>query len=203
MDIDIRCPACHRRVSIPEGFLGKRIKCPRCQQYVLAWDEEEMGEPPPGEEDEDKDEREEIDKEELRRRKKVRKKARQIVDGPATALIITGWLNGLSYVLGSAAILVGLPVPVVGTDEPVALTGGILALAIIIVVVLTGVFGVLVVIGGQQMRRLKSYGLGLTAAILALIPVLSACFPIGTPVGIWAIIALNQPEVKEAIAGQY
>jgi hypothetical protein len=56
----------------------------------------------------------------------------------------------------------------------------------------------LVIYGALQMRSLKSWGLALTASILALIPCLGPCCCIGIPVGIWSLVVLNKPEVKGA-----
>ena len=55
----------------------------------------------------------------------------------------------------------------------------------------------LVIYGALQMRGLKSWGLSLAACIVAMIPCFSSCCcVIGLPVGIWAIVILNKPEVK-------
>lgn len=59
----------------------------------------------------------------------------------------------------------------------------------------------LILFGGVQMARLKSRGLGLTASVLAMIPFFSSCCCVlGLPVGIWAIVTLNQQDVKAAFA---
>jgi hypothetical protein len=48
------------------------------------------------------------------------------------------------------------------------------------------------------MRKLESFGLCMTASILAMIPCLSPCCILGLPFGIWALVVLNKPEVKSA-----
>jgi hypothetical protein len=56
-------------------------------------------------------------------------------------------------------------------------------------------------VGGIRMRRLRSYGLAVTGAIIMAIPCLSpASCPcgFGLIVGIWAIVVLLNPEVKSA-----
>ncbi len=59
----------------------------------------------------------------------------------------------------------------------------------------------LVLYGGLQMRRLQSYGLSMTACILSFIPCFTSCCCIlGLVFGIWGIVALNKPEVKEAFS---
>lgn len=57
---------------------------------------------------------------------------------------------------------------------------------------------VLMIFGGIRMKNLQSWGLALTASILAMIPCLSPCCLIGLPIGIWALVVLMKPEVKAA-----
>ncbi len=54
-----------------------------------------------------------------------------------------------------------------------------------------------VLFGALKMKGLESYGLGMAAAIVALIPC-CPCGCIGIPVGIWSLVVLNKPEVKSA-----
>lgn len=54
-----------------------------------------------------------------------------------------------------------------------------------------------VLFGALKMKSLESYGLGMAAAIVALIPC-CPCGCIGIPVGIWSLVVLNKPEVKSA-----
>jgi hypothetical protein len=55
---------------------------------------------------------------------------------------------------------------------------------------------VLILIGAGRMQSLRSYEFAFTAAILAMIPCLTPCCILGLPFGIWALVALNKPEVK-------
>jgi hypothetical protein len=48
------------------------------------------------------------------------------------------------------------------------------------------------------MRHGENYGVALTAAILASIPLLSACIWFGISFGIWALIVLRRPAVRAA-----
>jgi hypothetical protein len=54
------------------------------------------------------------------------------------------------------------------------------------------------IFGGIQMCRGRSYGLSVTASILAAIPCLSpsACCLLGMGIGIWALVVLFNPDVK-------
>ena len=58
-------------------------------------------------------------------------------------------------------------------------------------------FMLAIIAGSICMLCLKGYSGALTAAILAVIPVCSPCFVLGIPFGIWAIVLLRKPDVKE------
>lgn len=57
---------------------------------------------------------------------------------------------------------------------------------------------VVVFLGGLKMRQLQSWGLAMGGSIVAIIPCIGSCCCIGIPVGIWALVVLNKPEVKNA-----
>jgi predicted Ser/Thr protein kinase len=57
--------------------------------------------------------------------------------------------------------------------------------------------GVPVIIGAVNMLRLGSHRWATAAAVLALLP-FGLAWPIGLPVGIWALLVLTDPEVKAA-----
>ena len=52
--------------------------------------------------------------------------------------------------------------------------------------------------GGIQLRKLESQTLCTLAAILAIIPCFSSCCCVlYAPIGIWALIAMNRPDVRD------
>lgn len=55
----------------------------------------------------------------------------------------------------------------------------------------------LVLLGAIRMRKLKSYGLSVTAAALSMVPC-SVCCLISFPVGIWALVVLLDQRVRAA-----
>ena len=55
-----------------------------------------------------------------------------------------------------------------------------------------------ILIGAIQMVRFKMWGYSLTASILAMINIGTCCCILGLPVGIWSLIVLFQPQVKNA-----
>ena len=62
--------------------------------------------------------------------------------------------------------------------------------------VLGMIFGGVIIYGCLQMMKLESYGLGMAACILAMVPCLSPCCILGIPLGIWGLVVLNDPVVK-------
>jgi hypothetical protein len=57
--------------------------------------------------------------------------------------------------------------------------------------------GFVIAFGGLKMKNMQSYGLAMTASILAMLPC-SCCCIIGLPLGIWSLVVLMKPEVKAA-----
>jgi phage FluMu protein Com len=118
------------------------------------------------------------------------------VSAPAVCLIVTAVLGLCLQVLGILANIfnVGLMAHQMGNrgHVPIVFTGpiaiGFGALGIILTIV--------VLVGAIRMKNLESYGLAMTASILALIPCTSPCCLLGLPFGIWAIVVLSDPVVK-------
>ncbi len=54
------------------------------------------------------------------------------------------------------------------------------------------------ILGALKMMKLQSRGLVMAAVVLTMLPISSCCCPIGIGVGIWALMTLNDPEVKAA-----
>lgn len=121
----------------------------------------------------------------------------QRVNGPGISLMVTAIIGMLLQLLGMLSNLlgVGLGAAEGGEDQlAVMMSGGVGVVANIIGIII----GVIVLIGAMKMRKLESYGLAMTASILAMIPCVSPCCILGLPFGIWAVVVLAKPEVKEA-----
>ena len=123
---------------------------------------------------------------------------RQKVQAPGVALMVVGWLGvvvSIGMMVVAAIILVERahnPPPPRGGDP--AVMGTVLGICGLVSLVAC----VIVAVGGQRMRECRSWGLALTAAILALssILLLGLCSIFVVPFGIWALVVLVQPEVK-------
>ena len=53
-----------------------------------------------------------------------------------------------------------------------------------------------ILFGAIQMARMKTYGLAMTANIMAVIPCFSPCCIIGIPFGVWGLIVLCNGQVQ-------
>lgn len=123
------------------------------------------------------------------------------VNGPAMGLIIVAILNFItaaaSLVLNLAgASMMHMPnMPNMPNEAWVRMFSGTVGIVTNIISVL---IGVLILMGGLKMKKLESHGLAVTASILALLPCTSPCCLIGLPIGIWALVVLFRPEVKNS-----
>lgn len=131
-----------------------------------------------------------------------RDQARAMVQGPATALLVTGILCVVFALIGIVGNLFGTgfqPAPEDVPPEmrqlfemlsqmqgPMAVVSSLIGLAI------SG----LMIYAAQKMRALEGFALAVTAAILGMVPCTSPCCCIGLPVGIWVLVVLFKPEVK-------
>jgi hypothetical protein len=68
--------------------------------------------------------------------------------------------------------------------------------------IVVGTTNLLAIVGGFAMRRLGSYGLSMTGAIISIIPCVTGCCFTGMPLGIWALVVLVRPEVKAGFAAK-
>lgn len=132
----------------------------------------------------------------------VRSAAAAKVKGPAIGIIVVGILGALGSLAGIAQNVLGLSM--MGDEEQMQqipewarmLAGG----AGIALNALALIGSVFVLFGGLQMRKLKGRGLCIAASVVAMLPFLSGCCCVGIPIGIWALIVLSKPDVKQAFA---
>ena len=130
------------------------------------------------------------------------------VNGPATALLVIAVINLVLALWGvvNSLMTLGRPQqavedlpPMEGMDPNMTLQF-IQGMGVVGVVVylLAIAIAVVILMGALKMKRLQSWGLAMAAAILAMIPCLSPCCLLGLPFGIWALVVLNDPQVKSA-----
>src|SRR5262245_49792592 len=223
----IRCPSCTRSLALPDDLAGQQVKCPSCETTFTAeaapaepplpsrsplpplpegaYGEEPV--PPPGLPQAPPPSREERygrweDDDDYRvERRASQEEARRAVSAPATALQVVGWLLIAGGILVMVCGCVGLAGEM-GRGRPNRNADAEAAMGMVIFAMMALaylVLGMLIVMGASRMKRLESYGWGMAASILAIV----SGGILGIAFGIWALVALNRPEVKRAFPGQY
>lgn len=127
--------------------------------------------------------------------------ALQAVKGPAIALIVTASLGLVYYLLSGVFTLVtgGMMLqhempPDISPHVRAFLEGARGPLAGVINLVIAAMDG-FVLYGAINLLRLRNRGTAVAASIVAMLPCQCCCL-FGLPAGIWALIALNKPEVR-------
>jgi hypothetical protein len=133
------------------------------------------------------------------------------VKAPAIALLVVGIINIplALYNIASSLMTMGAPQQALqGPNMPpdmdpqamegiTALVQGMGMVGVVLAVIALAL-AVVIIMGATKMMKLESYGMAMAGAILAMIPCLSPCCLLGLPFGIWAIVVLNNPDVKSA-----
>jgi phage FluMu protein Com len=212
MAIEFRCPQCNRLLRTGDETAGRHAQCPECgaitpvpastaasespaPQYVPA-----AGNPFAVDAAEAQPPSDNPYQSPMSTACFVQRLPEQLalqrVAGPATALIVMSVLGMICDLLSLAFILVftfgNLPGgPKVGFDD----FGGMFNMSVAIIGLPAGI---VMLIGAIKMKKLESYGLAMTAAVIGVIPYLSPCCPFGIPFGIWALVVLSDGAVKAA-----
>ncbi|HPM84681.1 MAG TPA: hypothetical protein PLF81_28445 [Candidatus Anammoximicrobium sp.] len=128
------------------------------------------------------------------------------VNGPAIGLIVTAILGFLGQGAGLVMNLAGIGAGAGAVPENIppeqaqmfeminSVSGGIGIVGSLIGLAV----GVVILLGALKMKSLTSYGFAMASAVLAMIPCVSPCCLVGLPIGIWAVVVLNDPAVKSA-----
>jgi predicted Zn finger-like uncharacterized protein len=177
MSITVNCPHCQQQSIVVEQHNGRNVKCPSCgQSFQVAFpipDDEHAVVPPTA-------------SHEVQSSREVR----QQLLGPAIGLIVTGGLTTLMGLMFLPALLfpglMGEQVPI----DPAELVFSLLFM------LLSLTLGIITLHGSIKMIQLQSHSLSMAAAIAAMVP--CYCCLLGLPMGIWALIVLNDKEVKQA-----
>lgn len=125
------------------------------------------------------------------------------VNGPAIGLIVTAVIGFIATVIGTlwnmmaAGAGMGMNQPGMNPEMErfVSMFSGTMG-------IVSGIIGLvvagLILFGALKMKKLESYGWAMTSSILAMIPCISPCCLLGLPIGIWALVVLAKPEVKNS-----
>jgi hypothetical protein len=127
--------------------------------------------------------------------------ALQQVQGPATGLIVTAALGFLAAIAGLLMNIFGVTMGAAGMQGSEEMpqwvnmmSGG---LGIVQSILAMGM-SVLILLGALKMKKLENYTFSIIATIVAMVPCISPCCLVGLPIGIWALVVLNKPEVKSS-----
>lgn len=55
-----------------------------------------------------------------------------------------------------------------------------------------------IIFAALKMKDLQQWGVAVAASVLAVIPCVSPCCVLGLPIGIWCLVVLMRPDVKDA-----
>ena len=118
--------------------------------------------------------------------------------GPAMGLIATAVIGSLTQIVSLLANVLGAGLGAMGGGDGGGMlnlfSGGVGILFNLIGLAVAGLIGY----GAMQMMKVTKYNLCMAASVVAIIPCVSPCCIIGLPIGIWALVVLNQPDVKAA-----
>ncbi len=127
------------------------------------------------------------------------------VQGPATALLVTGILGAIAVLIGGALAMSGVGATAPAGDLPPELqkvvemlrqlqSPAMVAIDSIIKLAVAG----LIIFASSRLKKLESFPVVVTAAILAMVPCTSPCCCVGLPVGIWVLVAIFKQDVKSS-----
>jgi predicted Zn finger-like uncharacterized protein len=208
----VKCPKCQTSFTAavdepePEGIVSEPMPAARKRPPAR----EEPDEEETTSDDDDAYEGRDNDADEPPRRRRRRKRNRisdryredalAAVSAPAICLIV---FASLSVAVNLAHIAIRVLGSQVAAAPPPGPQGQQFAQGILIGTILgnvangIGIFlQVLVILGAIRMKQLKSYGLAMTASIVAMLPC-GVCCLLGLPFGIWSLVVINRPDVKE------
>lgn len=123
------------------------------------------------------------------------------VYGPSMGVIVAGVMSGLSglaqLLMASRRSMYGIGA-FYGADESYRVGYRMGYITALVAAFLSLILAPVIIYGGLRMMKLANFKLSRAAAVLALVPCTSCCFVVGIPLGIWALIVLNKPEIRQA-----
>jgi hypothetical protein len=209
MAIAVTCQACGRQYNVKDEAAGKKFKCKDCGEVVSVPEgggggggaADDFGDPyNPYAEDEFGEEGAAAPVAARRPKKKRGRGASLAAERlklPAIFLLIITALSVVNHVAGLVMHFMGVEMFPMGPAQNPAeefgrMIGGVIG----------GTFGIvmdtLAIVGAISMLRVSSFGLAMTGAIVSSIPCASPCCFLGIPFGIWALVVLNDADVRAA-----
>ncbi|MCA9062262.1 MAG: hypothetical protein KDA96_04365 [Planctomycetaceae bacterium] len=204
MSIDVTCGSCGKAYRVPDERAGQRFRCKQCQAVVDVPAQDDWGSP-----------QQDLD---AYGGMGAGYGAPNPYSAPVTVnpasggkaaaagrtavcaifiYVICG-LSMLNHLYGLVMVATGQNVnPFVPPNQAAPanmqaaqMVGGIVG----VVIGLT--LDTLALVGAINLHKLKSYGMAMTGAIVCCIPCCGPCVILAIPFGIWALVLLNNPEIK-------
>lgn len=189
-------------MEVEAAYLDWTVRCPHCGDEFVP-DEAAREKPPsPRPRRRRRDEEfEDDDYDYVPYRTSASEEARYLVAAPAMWLEICGWLSALAAVGGAVLLFVAAANAANNpngnqNDEPAEM--------FVFFGCCVGVFGipygVVMAIGARHMRNLSNHGWAMAGAILgvASFAIFGVCGMFQTGFGVWALVTLHKPVVREA-----
>lgn len=117
--------------------------------------------------------------------------------GPSQGLIVVAAINLIGVAIG----IIGLMVYILYHSQNQNDLDVLYVIYWVIALSVHMMASAMIMIGGNNMKLTRSYGMAYTGAIFAVLP-LNFLFLVTIPFGIWAIVTLNQPTVGEGFKRQ-
>lgn len=224
------CPQCQRQLRVPDEMIGTQVKCPECGTTFAATstsqappgpspDAGRYSDEPPrpsrsrpgGSDDYDRDRGrggyDDYDRDRGPGRydsDRGREEALSSVKAPAICLLITGILGALGDLMNLVGGIIAQGNPPQGhpgeSDFERGMREGSSGPLGLVFAVLFLIAAIVVISGAIAMLRGKSYGLAVTGSVVAMLHLGCLCCLLGIPFGIWSLVVLMKPEVKEAFS---
>jgi hypothetical protein len=204
MPVQIRCESCSRKLRVPENLLGKTVRCPGCQATFTARaleepavamiDDEPEAPAPPKARPHPADEAEY----EAPRPRNRAQRVRDALNLPSILLMVNG---GLGIVLGliAAVILVAhaQTIFVPARVPPAEFHPRMFSYMQAAFSVVGGfIYGGVSLATALYMRSLTRHSSALIGSVVVMLPC-SGCCLLGIPLGIWSLVVLTRPDVKD------
>ena len=215
----VRCVACRGEMAIGVEDLGHKVECPLCGERFRAESDErsrsrsERRRPPREYPDADDDEDYENDRDYGGRRRRgyreqdrgyILAEAREAIAWPANGLMWTGIVMLVLYVIAAVGFIVAGIAKQESTKAYERENGVVMILLAAVLGAICGTHAFFMALAGYKSKQLRGPGWGYTAGAIgiATFALSHPCFPtmwIAVTFGIWALVAFNKREVKDAI----
>lgn len=208
-----RCPRCDAQVQIDERDLGYDVECPLCRAVFPA--RPDTAEPPtvhragdrfdrprrdapPRDDDEARPRRRrprDDDDYDYRSPREVVDEARRLVLPPARFSVAACAVALVVHTVGLVAIAVN---PQLLKQNPFNFGGPPPPPEVIIAIkIFTIVYVMIALAGALAMLRLRARPFAMMTMIMQLLPCLDYCCLVTLPLGIWGLVVLSRPEVRD------